>query len=299
MRTRVLALVLLFSSVFANSQSPNVVLGVLEDLHGHFYEDPSFRAVRVIFQKNGNEWQAFQSNCPDTSCLKTVSSKYPREVTWTIAFDGRNLGKVTGRTQDQFRFYSDLGLQDISSGGTVPTMGKRSLQFGGYRDYPVFRPLIANSQPYFKDPDVWKPSSPDQALIEILLTQFRKKFPELCRASKTDTSKLEPFPYRVQDIVVAKAYGSKTGWNVARMHIEAINCNDLEAGFDIDDPWFVASPQHSVAYLDSGLWLVDAGDYDNDGRSELVFSIDRDNEGGYELFYDGFQKRAVFNFNYH
>jgi len=51
--------------------------------------------------------------------------------------------------------------------------------------------------------------------------------------------------------------------------------------------------------LDSGLWLVDAGDYDNDGRSELVFSIDRDNEGGYELFHDGFQKRAVFNFNYH
>jgi hypothetical protein len=27
------------------------------------------------------------------------------------------------------------------------------------------------------------------------------------------------------------------------------------------------------------MWLVDAGDYDNDGKSELVFAIDRANEG--------------------
>jgi hypothetical protein len=47
------------------------------------------------------------------------------------------------------------------------------------------------------------------------------------------------------------------------------------------------------------MWLVDAGDYGNDGRSELLFSIDRYNRGGYELFYDDFRKRAVFEFSYH
>jgi len=45
--------------------------------------------------------------------------------------------------------------------------------------------------------------------------------------------------------------------------------------------------------------LVDAGDYDNDGKSELVFSIDRENEGGYQIWYDNFTKHATFKFHYH
>ena len=47
------------------------------------------------------------------------------------------------------------------------------------------------------------------------------------------------------------------------------------------------------------MWLVDAGDYDNDGKSEFLFCIDQYNRGGYKLFYDDFKKRAVFQFNYH
>ena len=96
-----------------------------------------------------------------------------------------------------------------------------------------------------------------------------------------------------------KAYGSDEGRIVAEMHLEAIDCGDVEAGFDIDDPWFVVDLTGIVTYLDAGLSLVDAGDYDNDGHSELIFSIHRENEGGYELFYDTFTKRSVFHFTYH
>ncbi len=52
---------------------------------------------------------------------------------------------------------------------------------------------------------------------------------------------------------------------------------ETEAGFDMDDPWFFVDTKKAVTYLDSGLWLVDAGDYDNDGKSELIFSINREN----------------------
>jgi len=47
------------------------------------------------------------------------------------------------------------------------------------------------------------------------------------------------------------------------------------------------------------MWLVDAGDYDSDGKSELVFSIDGYNRGGYKLFYDDFSRFATFEFGYH
>lgn len=60
------------------------------------------------------------------------------------------------------------------------------------------------------------------------------------------------------------------------------------------DPWFVVDTKRPAAYLDSGTWLVDAGDYDSEGRPELVFSINRYNRGGYEIFYNDFKKRAVF-----
>jgi hypothetical protein len=47
------------------------------------------------------------------------------------------------------------------------------------------------------------------------------------------------------------------------------------------------------------MWLVDAGDYDSDGKSEVLFSIAEHNKGGYRLFYRNFTKRAEFAFHYH
>jgi hypothetical protein len=47
------------------------------------------------------------------------------------------------------------------------------------------------------------------------------------------------------------------------------------------------------------MWFVDAGDYGNDGKTEVVFSIAGYDTGGYELFYDDFTKHATFEFSYH
>ena len=66
---------------------------------------------------------------------------------------------------------------------------------------------------------------------------------------------------------------------------------------DRDESWALA--KDDITLLGNGMWLVDAGDYDNDGKSELVFSIDRYNQGGYELFYADFKKHATFEFGYH
>jgi len=46
------------------------------------------------------------------------------------------------------------------------------------------------------------------------------------------------------------------------------------------------------------MWLVDAGDYDNGGKSEVLFAIDGYNMGGYRLFYDDFSRSAEFRFYY-
>jgi hypothetical protein len=284
---------------FSNASAQTIIIGVLEENRGHYAGDLNYRSVRVVFEKAGTTWRAFQNDCRNRQCLKTVTKSYPSEMRWTIAFDGRNLGQVTSRTPNDFRWYGDVGQQEIISTSPVPTVGSRSSEFGGYSDAVVYRPLIANSQDYFVDPDRWKPLEVAPQFAAQLRQAFRKRFPKLCRSSETNPSNLEVFHYRDDEVKVVKAYASRSGWIVARVHLQAIDCNDVEAGFDIDDPWFVVDTHKSVTYLDSGLWLVDAGDYDNDGRSELVFSINRDNEGGYELYYDDFKKHATFKFNFH
>jgi hypothetical protein len=35
--------------------------------------------------------------------------------------------------------------------------------------------------------------------------------------------------------------------------------------------WFVNVLERQVQHLDSSMWLIDAGDHENDGKSELVF----------------------------
>jgi hypothetical protein len=299
--TRAILLLIAYALLASAAESfdQGVVLGVLEDHPGYYAGDPNFRAVRVAFKKSGRDWQPFRSDCRDHNCLKAVASVYPPELTWTIAFDGKSLGKITSRAPKEYKWYSSVGEQEITGAGPVPTIGEESLAFASQIGTPVYRPLMANSRPFFRDPDVWKPFSPTQDTIAALERRFRKKFPKLCRLGGSNSSEMKPFPYRDEEVKVVKAYRSKTGWAVARLHLQAVDCADVEAGFDIDDPWFVIEPTKSVRYLDAGMWLVDAGDYDNDGKSELVFSIDRDNRGGYELFYDDFKKHATFEFGYH
>jgi hypothetical protein len=290
---------LVLSVLSATALGQVVVLGILEDNHGWYAGEPNFRAVRVVFQRVGLEWKPFPSDCPDQQCLNSVAAKYPHEMKWTVTFDGKNVGQITSYTPNEFKWYAAVGQQEIADTGHVPTIGKRSSEFGGYAERTVYRPLVANSQPYFKDPEEWKPTQPSPDLVSQLQRAFRKQFPHLCRLGGPNSSEMNPFPYRNEEVKVVKTYRSNTGWALSRLHLEAVDCADVEAGFDIDDPWFVVSPVQSVKYLDSGIWLVDAGDYDNDGRSELVFSINRDNRGGYMLFYDDFKKRASFEFNYH
>jgi hypothetical protein len=297
-----LGLFLLLSAVtFAGMRSfaQGVILGVLEENKGHYVGDPNYRDVRVIFQKNADVWQAFQSDCDDLACLKAVASTYPSEMKWTIAFDGRNLGQLVSHAPSDFQWYSDIGQQTITSTNPVPTVGTRSAEFGGYTEASVHRPLVANSKCYFADPDQWKPFVPSSEIATLLQQAFRKKYPDLCRIGQTAQNKLEEFSYRNDEVRIVKAYASRLGLMVARLHLEAIDCQDTEAGFDIDDPWFVVDAAKVVKYLDSGMWLVDAGDYDNDGSSELIFSISRENEGGYEIWYENLKKHATFKFGYH
>jgi hypothetical protein len=288
----------ILTGLIAYASEPTIMIGVLEEIPSRYAGEPSFRGVRVAFQRNSSEWRPFPGSCEDQICLKAIASQYPPAMTWTIAFSGRGLGQVTGVTPKGFATYSSIGLQNITSKEPIPTIGKRSAEFGGFIGSPVFRPLIAASRPYFEDPDSWKPSHPSAEVAASLRLAFRKKVPKASNCTSRDQENPKPWQYSDADIKFNKAYSSIHNWSVVEILLAGNRCIAVPADSFIEQ-WFAVTPRGEPIFLGQGMWLVDVGDYDNDGKSELVFAIDRYNQGGYELFYDDFKRHATFQFSYH
>jgi hypothetical protein len=278
---------------------PAVMLGVLEDHPGVHTGDPNFWRVRAVFEKKGSEWEAFPNPCTDLACLKGLAKRYPKEVNWTITFDGRDLGQVTARTPPQFLDLDSVGTEQITSSGPVPTVGKRSMANSGFYYSPAYRSLVAVSKPYFKDPDVWKPSHLSTELPSALRQRFRGKFPKVSNCRNPAENILRSWPYRDEDIRIGKTYSSKENWSLAELHLPGWNCDaPQEDGSPFLAQWYAIAPTGEIRFLGSGMWLIDAGDYDGDGRSEVLFAVEGFAKDGYRLFYQDLQKSAEFSF-YH
>jgi hypothetical protein len=298
LRLLAIAVLLICGAFFANAAQDSILLGVLEDVPGHYVGESYSRAVRVVFAKRGDVCQPFPSECRDQGCLKSISASYPEKVQWTISFDGRSLGQLTARTRKEFEFYSDIGFQDVVSGGTVPSVGERSDKYAGFLGSPVYRPLIADSQSNSTDPDHWKPGQLSPAAIAAVRREFRKKFPRVTNCRTPDENIAKPWAYADENMKLLKVYSSAKNWSVVQIALQPYRCDGPE-DHEFLDQWFAVSPEREVGILDEGMWLVDAGDYDNDGKSELVFSISRYNRGGYEIFSNDFGQHATFEFGYH
>ncbi len=152
----------------------------------------------------------------------------------------------------------------------------------------------------FRRPKSLKATKLPSEIIAALRQQFRKKFRSVDNCRNLDENVLKPWLYREDDISIGKVYSSQKGWFVAEMkRAEYRSDGPIEGGGPFDAQWCVVEPTGAIRFLDSGMRLVDAGDYDRDGKSELLFSINRDGIGGYELLYDEFRKHATLQFIYH
>jgi hypothetical protein len=296
-RTRWLFMLAFSLSCFFAASAQSVILGVLEDVPPVYAGDTDNPAVRVVFQFDDGKWIAFPSDCPDQDCLRRIVAQYPASVQWSIGLNGREIGKVSTRKPQQFDFYAHVGLQSLDQPSQAPKIGSRSEEFGGFTGEAVYRPLVASSESFFSDPDHWKESTVPGNIQIALRQAFRRENPRLCNRDQTDETKSVPFPYTDAQVRIAKALKSKAGIWIAELHLDnASECDDV---VEFDDPWFVVRPDGSADYIGEGMWLVSAGDFNNDGRSEILFSIARYNRGGYELFYDQVTKHVSFEYSFH
>ncbi|HLJ63570.1 MAG TPA: hypothetical protein VKT70_05660 [Stellaceae bacterium] len=234
-------------------------------------------AIRVAFWKTESGWQAFDYPAGTLELLHTANRLLPKEVTWTIAFDGKARGSLTGATPGRWELYADIGRQWPVTGETIPRFGKPSERFASSlgEGHKVYRPLVLVSKPLAADPDGWKTAPLTGTDLGAARARFRAKI----------TSENKELRYRDDDIKLVSAYRSEAGMKAFALQLDPkLNHDDGPPDSEWMNHWFLSDGHEPSSFLGRGLTLIDAGDYDGDGHSELIFMKSEENYDGYVLW---------------
>jgi len=181
-----------------------------------------------------------------------------------------------------------------------PRIKNRSDLFAGWCGSPKLRPLVLVNTPNFKDPEKWKPFKPSSSYKKLLYKKFRAIVGDKAiKCIEYSWTKVEPYNFKPEELLLYKSYRSKTGEELVPISLDKdkIACELMyESEWSIN--WFVIY-KDDIKHLGHDLNLVDAGDYDNDGNSEIIFWYSGYNRDGYIIYYDDFKQSAKYIWSYH
>jgi hypothetical protein len=279
-----------------------IYVGILDDAREAFGGEKTSifkrRIVMPAFENRDAEWHA-------------VTHFWPHSMKWTVAFDGRNLGEVESQASsveaDQINSNDSRAKELIvTPEAKVPTVGKPSREFAGISSLfglnAVRRPLVVVSKPYYRDPDGWKRTQLREPIAGLVRETFRRQYPHVDRCKDEEIAERD-WKFPDSALSVRAAYASNKNSFLVAVNLDAGDCG---WGGRPDEPtdsfvfqWFLVEADRSVRRIGGFEVLLDAGDYDNDGRSELIFFSTRsESSDAYDLLYDNLQKRVELEVGY-
>ena len=293
-------LFLLFATSLFSQNNGDVYLGVLETKSVSSKDTSRIKTQRILFRFENNKWYSLENDISD-------STLYPSQANWIITFDGKNIGSFSSNLaplkHKDIPWTFPRDAYHIPNNKDLPTIGTPTMEFSGWVGYEQPRPLVTLTDTNYSDPEQWKPFKPTRKEITELAFLYENHFRNM-EFSWVDTvinSKLEfgksyissksdkLLQIGILDSVNGKEYLSNRIWIYKSNSGEII---DLSKAIDFP---FKGSGDSEI----SNLYLVDAGDYDKDGYSEVIFWIDRYNGNGYALFYNNFSSQVSFEWSYH
>ena len=279
-----------------------IYVGILDDAREEMANwEPGIaneRLIRPAFEKVGSAW-----HCVDYSSI-------PQRMTWTVAFDGRILGQVKsqavpqGVTPEKSKGFLTLVQTLVTPSDEIPAIGAPSKAYAGLMAMgpgKTRRPLVVISRPYARDPDAWKRSSQVPGRIATLVrAAFRRDFPHVDRCKEEEVVQ-HNWRFPDSSLRLPVAYVSNNGSFLVETDLDAGDCGWVDDPDDpLSGPWFFVSAEGSVRRLGSFMSLLDAGDYDDCGRSELIFFLSQpEDTDGFVLYHANLSKQASLIWTYH
>ena len=277
-----------------------IFVGILDDAREEMVNwkpgTPQERIIRPAFEKTAGSWK------------QVVPSSLPDHLTWTVAFDGRNLRRVESRSDVERTFQLTLAQRIVTAASAVPTVGSPSQAFAGIMGFGSTsepqtrfrRPLVVVSDANFHDPDGWKRTKLTDELAASVRKAFRREYPHVDLCKDEQVIKRDwAFPDSALSFPVI--YASNKNSFLVEANLNAGDCgwvdqpNDPESG-----PWFFVSGTGRIRRVGSFMSLLDAGDYDNDGKSEVIFFLSQgENTDGFVLFDASFENQVSLLWHYH
>lgn len=211
------------------------------------------------------------------------------------------------KRRDQINSDSSRAKQVIvTPGAEVPTAGKPSPEFTGVSSLfgltTVRRPLVVISKPFYRDPDGWRRTRLPGEIIQLVRDAIHRQYPHVNRCKNEEIVERD-WKFPDSAISMPAAYTSNKNSFLVATNLDAGDCG---WGGQPDEPtdafvyqWFLVTADRNVRRIGGFQALLDAGDYDNDGRSELIFfSARSENSDAYDLLYDNFQKKVELEIGY-
>jgi hypothetical protein len=310
-------------SVLASNaaEQESTYLGVTEPSHawsaGEKPRTPF--VIRVAFQCKKGIWTILPNQAKESADLKLLARYYPTKITWNLGFDGKKIGTFQSHLPSEWFYYSDIGLQVPDSKATIPAIntGAHGFHFWGdpWAASPHNRPLVASSKNYLDDPDNWKPLLPPPPLSDRLVSAYRKALEKSAHDNNEvifppdqkkpqhgdefvlalpDSAAEGTTRFRKVRVVVSKCYKSRKGDELVKLAVPSAEVKGAEDYVQ----WFRVKG-NEVDSLGNDLELIDAGDYDHDGHSEIVFHKGGYDYDAYVLVYDNLRKQLEFGWSYH
>jgi hypothetical protein len=302
------------------AEQETIYLGLTEPYHIHWTGEKPKTAfvIRIAFQHKNGVWTAMPHQVKDGGDLRSRLLDYPKAINWNVCFDGKKIGTFRSHLPFEWFYYSEIGLHDPDKKAAVPSIktGLKDFHYwNGAWAAPVrSRPLVASSGNDFEDPDFWKPRLPPPPPSYKLVSAYRAALEKY--ADYNDEQIFPDKHHIVQDgdallaapaseeegalqfdkvrVVVSKCYKSRKGDELLKLAARGSEKNAEERFVQ----WFLVQ-RDKITFLGENLELIDAGDYDHDGHSEIVFHKGGYDYDAYVLVWDDLQKQIEFGWTYH
>lgn len=259
--------------------------------------------VRLLFARDRHGWTAFPHKARDQDELSALASSYEGRREWMKVDGDETPHRITSDLVEPLPHYSNVGLQQV-----LDPVGIRIAETEDDIGGPINPSLLIPYTPgrSVEDPDGW------HAVEGAALTPLIKSI-VLGRLAETDIAPLmerltrQHIEERIH-IAIEETYRS-----AGEGLLFKIKAAFSSGGEDYPKLlWFFQPPDATPRFLSpfnySGpdmcmeipeMRLLGIGDFDDDGDSEVIFTLGGYNYGGYRLFWEDFGESATFDWSYH